>query len=149
MESKQLLEILIGDDMFLMPVDAMMAQNQYLEPIKKRVASYDIRLSYASTPQEMLTEASRGIYDAIVSDLDYGTTGRVGTEGFEVCAEINKMNLSKKPFLVLCTSRDDVQDQVNHFLYEGKIDATVNTKGKHKFGALADFLEEKYRGQAK
>jgi len=87
-------------------------------------------LSYVSTPQEMLTEASRGVYDVIVSDLDYGTTGRVGTEGFDICNGINKMNLSKKPFLVLCTSKDDVQEQIRNFLYEGKINAVVNPKGK-------------------
>ncbi|MBS3089255.1 hypothetical protein J4461_00030 [Candidatus Pacearchaeota archaeon] len=144
MESKQSLEILIGDDMFLMPVDAMMAQNQYLEPLKERIPGYDVRLSYASTPEEMLTEASRGTYDVIISDLDYGTTGRMGTEGFDVCNGVNKMNLSKKPFLVLCTSRDDVQKQIKKLLYEGKIGAVVTPKSKHKFNALAEFLEEKY-----
>jgi len=43
METRLPLEILIGDDMFLMPIDAIMAQNQYLEPLKEKIKNYDVR----------------------------------------------------------------------------------------------------------
>jgi len=41
------LEILIGDDAFLMPVEAMMIQDRYLEPLRDKLTTYDVNFSYA------------------------------------------------------------------------------------------------------
>lgn len=145
-ENKQSLEILIGDDLFGWPAESMEVERGYLHPLRNTLSKdYNARITQASTPEQMLAEASKGVYDLIISDLDYQTTGRVGTEGYGVFDSINVMALAKKPFRVLCTSSDNQKDEIESRIADGRIDAYVGAKSHIKFKLLVDFVINKYQ----
>lgn len=143
-EQRQTLEILVGDDLFGIPSDSSMIKNNYLEPMKEKISGYSVYITYAENPREVVQEALTGKYDVIVTDLDYATTGRVGTEGFEVINEIAKTQLVKKPFVILCTSSDNQNEAIQRQVNEKKIDAVVGVKSLNKFTSLVDYLVKKY-----
>ncbi len=144
--TKATLEILIGDDLFADPMVSRSVKRS-LEPLKEKITAYQTTLTYASTPREVIHEAQKEIYDVIITDLDYGTTGRVGTEGFVILDELAQMNLHKKPFIILCTSQDTHRAAIQKRLDEGKMHAPVGPASSNKFTALSNYLLEKYAPQ--
>lgn len=145
-ENAKPLEILIGDDMFAFPMDALTVRQAYLKPLQKRLASeYALHIEEAATPEQMIREAQTGRYDVIVTDLDYQTESKVGTEGYQVLDAIASMNLPKKPFVILCTSSDSEQENIQRKLKEGRMNAYLGSKGTaHKFGNLLTYLFSRY-----
>ncbi len=144
--TKATLEILIGDDLFADPMISRSVK-RCLEPLKEKITAYQTTLTYASTPREVTREAQKGTYDIIVTDLDYGTTGRVGTEGFDILESIAQMQLPKKPFIILCTSQDHQQEAIQKRLDEKKVHALVGPGSSNKFQALSTYLINKYSPQ--
>ncbi len=140
--TKETLDILIGDDLFAMPMQARSIKRS-LEPLKE----YGMNLTYASTPQEIIREAKKGTYNAIITDLDYGTTGRVGTEGFEILEEIAKIPLNPKPYIILCTSQDTHIETIQQKIAEEKLDVLIGPGSFNKFTTLRDYLTQHYSQQ--
>ena len=141
MEARKNLEILIGDDLFADPIVSRSLKRS-IEPIKEILKHYKVGITYASTPKAMIQVVSAKSYDLIVTDLDYGTTGRVGTEGFEILDAINTMN--PKPYILLCTSQDTHKEAIQKCLASGKLNAVVGPGSFNKFSALKDHLIHYY-----
>jgi CheY-like chemotaxis protein len=133
------LEILIGDDLFAEPI-ASRSLKRTLEPLKE----YGMQLTYATTPEEVLKEAQTQKYDCIITDLDYGTTGRVGTEGFDIIDTLSQINFNPRPYIILCTSQDTHQELIQKKLQEGKLNALVGPGPFNKFTALKNYLLKHY-----
>lgn len=147
-EGAKPLEMLIGDDMFASPLDAMEIKRGYLKPLHERLApTYNLNITDASSPRQMIREAQTGKYNIIVTDLNYQTEGRVGTEGYEVLDAISIMSLPKKPFVILCTSADNQQMNIQRKLAERKMDICIGSEGgNHKFANLVEYLVGKFGG---
>jgi hypothetical protein len=138
------LEILVGDDLFMDPIVSRYMEKSLNTLATKLAPKYEMKMTQASFPAEMLREAQKGTYDIIVSDLDYGTTGRVGTEGFDIVEKIAAMQLAKKPYVILCTSSDSHDEGIQQRLKSKVIDAYVGSGAINKFKALVDHIAEKY-----
>lgn len=133
--TKETLEILIGDDLFLEPF-ASRGIKRTLDILRQ----CGLNVTYATTPEEVLKEAQTQKYDYIVTDLDYGTTGRVGTEGFDILDTLATYALIPRPHIVLCTSQDTHQKAIQRKFQEGKLDAIVGPGSLNKFSTLRDYL---------
>lgn len=128
------LAILIGDDMFAMPVEEMTVRSQYITPFLERNPS--VRIETLSRPQRVIDEAKTGKYGIVVTDLNYSGDGS-GTQGYDVIDALNQLN--PKPRIVLCTSTDkpEVKERVR-----GKIDFFAGSQEGHKFTTLFKYLSE-------
>lgn len=145
MERRKTLDILIGDDLFGIFLDLIKIENKYLNPLKEILSRYyDMNIILASNPEQMIKEVSKGVYDLIITDLDYQTTGRAGTEGFDILDSISEMVLAKKPFKILSTSADNKHAEIEKRITEGKIDAYISAGSHTKFQNLVDFILNKY-----
>ncbi len=143
------LEILIGDDLFMDPVSSIQVE-KCLNAIPERLAgNYTVAITQAAHPTKMMREGQRGIYDIIVSDLDYGTTGRVGTEGFQIVDHIAAMQLSKKPYVIMCTSSDNQGEEIQRRIDAKIINAYVGDGAHHKFQTSVEHIAQKYGGDEK
>ena len=141
--TKSTLEILIGDDLFADPMVSRSVKRN-LESLRQAIAGYEINLTYANTPEEVLHESKTQKYHTIVTDLDYGTTGRVGTEGFEIIEEIANTSFTNKPYIILCTSQDTHKEAIQKKIDEHKMDVVIGPNSFNKFTALKDYLIEYY-----
>ena len=141
--TKPTLEILIGDDLFADPM-ASRSLKRSLEPLRQAIEGYEVNITYANTPEEVLHEARTQKYQAIVTDLDYGTTGRVGTEGFDILDQLATYSFNPRPLILLCTSQDAHKEAIQQKIKEGKLNAVVGPGSFNKFFALKDYLIEYY-----
>ncbi|PIN93217.1 hypothetical protein COU54_04075 [Candidatus Pacearchaeota archaeon CG10_big_fil_rev_8_21_14_0_10_31_24] len=141
--TKPSLEILIGDDLLADPIISGSVK-RCLEPLKERITFYTVALTYASMPREVINESQKDIYDVIVTDLDYGTTGKIGTEGFDILEYLSKMNLTKKPLVILCTSQVNQELEIRKRLDERKMHAIIGPDSNNKFSALKEYLIKTY-----
>jgi|SRR3989344_329986 len=143
------LEVLVGDDELASPISWIEIRRCYFKLLQERLASYcEVKIKEASKPEQVIREAQTGKYDIIVTDLDYQTEGRVGTEGYKVLDAIADMTFAKKPLVILCTSSDSQQETIRRKLKEGKMDLYIGSRGmNHKFANLVNYLVERFGGE--
>jgi hypothetical protein len=134
------LEIIFGDDMFLDSFTSRIFESDYAPMLQDKVKDYKICWKLVTKHDELIKEAKTGLYDVVVTDLDYAGGGS-GKEGYAVIDEVSM--LSPKPLLILCTSSDNFQEIAR--MTQGKIDYHAGGKGKgHKFDELVEVLAAHY-----